>query len=145
MHMAENSLRETKSAHRLAFDHYLRTGQRLTTAEWTARQERKFNPYHDEIGRFTSPPGVTVSWGRQTRPSGLRTDPERQARSINARSVEGPRKLPRSRPEPAVLASEPKENAAGYRSELVRTATSEAGNAETYFDLGLRQAGLDGL
>ena len=57
---------ERKSADHLAWLHYLRTGQRLTTAEWLARQERKFNPYHDAQGRFTSPPGVTVSWGNRT-------------------------------------------------------------------------------
>jgi hypothetical protein len=56
---------ERKAAHQLAFDHYLRTGERLTTEEWLLRNERKFNPYHDEIGRFTSPPGATVSYGNQ--------------------------------------------------------------------------------
>lgn len=55
---------ERKSANRTAFDHYLRTGERLTPEEWFLRAERKFNPYHDEIGRFTSPPGVTVSYSR---------------------------------------------------------------------------------
>ena len=57
---------ECKSIHELAFDHYLRTGERLTSKEWLARHERKFNPYHDELGRFTSSPGVTVSYGNQT-------------------------------------------------------------------------------
>lgn len=55
---------EVRSALRLGFDHYLRTGERLTDAQWRARFECKFNPYHDERGRFTSPPGVTVSYGR---------------------------------------------------------------------------------
>lgn len=49
--------------HRLVFTHYLRTGQRLTNAEWLADQERKFNPYHDERGRFTSPPGANRKLG----------------------------------------------------------------------------------
>lgn len=40
-----------------AFGHYLRTGERLTTAEWLARQEVKFNPWHDRLGRFTYGPG----------------------------------------------------------------------------------------
>lgn len=48
-----------KSANRAAFDHYLRTGLRLTAAEWLAK-ELKFNPYHDpENGRFTFAPGGT--------------------------------------------------------------------------------------
>lgn len=55
---------ERKSVHQRAFDHYLRTGERLTDEEWLGRQEHKFNPYHDARGRFTSPPGVTVSYGR---------------------------------------------------------------------------------
>lgn len=54
-----------RSAHQLAFDHYLRTGKQLNNAEWWARNERKFNPYHDELGRFSSAPGVTVSYGDQ--------------------------------------------------------------------------------
>lgn len=48
---------ELKSADRLAFEHYLRSGERLTANEWLARQQRKFNPYHDELGRFTFGPG----------------------------------------------------------------------------------------
>ncbi|MBV1691609.1 hypothetical protein KRR38_29025 [Novosphingobium sp. G106] len=51
--MADPELFERKSADRLAFEHYLRTGQRLTIAEWRRHIERKFNPYHDERGRFT--------------------------------------------------------------------------------------------
>ena len=48
---------ERKSADRLAFEHYLRTGRRLTTAEWLA-EERKFNPYpNPDDGRFTFAPG----------------------------------------------------------------------------------------
>ena len=46
-----------RSAHGQAFAHYLRTGQRLTTAEWKSRYERKFNANHDEQGRFTFAPG----------------------------------------------------------------------------------------
>lgn len=54
---------EQKSADRLAFEHYLRTGRRLTTAEWLA-EERKFNPYHDpDDGRFTFAPGGSGSGG----------------------------------------------------------------------------------
>jgi hypothetical protein len=48
--------------------HYLRTGLWADAEPLIEAVERKFNPYHDEIGRFTSPPGVTVSYGN-TRPS----------------------------------------------------------------------------
>lgn len=45
--------REFMSGGRQAFQHYLRTGQRFTSAEWEHRAERKFNPNHDpEDGRF---------------------------------------------------------------------------------------------
>jgi hypothetical protein len=44
---------ERKSADRLAYEHYLRTGVRLTTSEWIELSESKFNPNHDELGRFT--------------------------------------------------------------------------------------------
>lgn len=44
-----------KSAERLAFEFYLRTGRRLVIRE---RAERKFNPYHDpRNGQFTFAPG----------------------------------------------------------------------------------------
>lgn len=62
--MSARPLPESKSVDRAAFDHYLRTGERFTNEEWLTR-ECKFNPYHDEVGRFTSSPGVTVSYGDQ--------------------------------------------------------------------------------
>lgn len=40
---------EEKSTDRVAFMHYLRTGERLTAAQY----EQKFNQNHDELGRFT--------------------------------------------------------------------------------------------
>lgn len=50
-------LTERKSAARVAFDHYLRTGQRLTI-RGDPEVELKFNPYHDpRNGRFTFAPG----------------------------------------------------------------------------------------
>lgn len=56
--MARRELTEHKSADRLAFDHYMRTGQRLDVAEFQIWLERKFNPNHDPAnGRFTSGPG----------------------------------------------------------------------------------------
>jgi hypothetical protein len=49
---------ETKSAERLAFEHYLRTGQRLSPQAWRQEVEHKFNPYHDSRnGSFTFAPG----------------------------------------------------------------------------------------
>jgi hypothetical protein len=52
---------EFKSAERLAFEIYLRTGRRLAGAEVP---ERKFNPYHDpRNGQFTFAPGGPRSVG----------------------------------------------------------------------------------
>ncbi|MEP6868610.1 MAG: hypothetical protein ABJA20_08840 [Novosphingobium sp.] len=49
---------ERKSAHSQAYEHYLRTGQRLTTAEWEGLAGRKFNHNHDPLnGQFASGPG----------------------------------------------------------------------------------------
>ena len=49
---------ETKSAERLVFEHYLRTGQRLSPQAWVQEVEHKFNPYRDpRNGRFTFAPG----------------------------------------------------------------------------------------
>lgn len=46
---------ERKSAERWAFEHYLRTGRRMSAADVL---EQKFNPYHDpRNGRFTFAPG----------------------------------------------------------------------------------------
>jgi hypothetical protein len=59
----QNSLPEQKSADRLAFEHYLRTGQRLTTAQFIEECEKKFNPYHDELGRFTFGLGLSGGGG----------------------------------------------------------------------------------
>ncbi|MBW8754446.1 MAG: hypothetical protein JF595_09885 [Sphingomonadales bacterium] len=54
---------EQKSADRLAFEYYLRTGRRLTASEWLA-EERKFNPYHDpDDGRFTFTPDGSAARG----------------------------------------------------------------------------------
>lgn len=64
--MSNPTATDLHTARRAAFEHYLRTGNRYTEKEWLARQEAKFNPYHDELGRFTSPPGVTVSYGNRT-------------------------------------------------------------------------------
>lgn len=47
-----------KSPERSAFEHYLRYGEALTPEEWSLRFERKFNPNHDERGRFTFATGA---------------------------------------------------------------------------------------
>jgi hypothetical protein len=54
MQARANPTRQLKSAERLTFEHYLRTGQRIEPDA----VERKFNPYHDpRNGRFTFAPG----------------------------------------------------------------------------------------
>ena len=148
--MAIRRLSDHKSVHQLAFDHYLRTGERLTSREWLARFERKFNPYHDEIGRFTSPPGVTVSYGARhnqgvvgpRRPA----TPGRASPRANAISRVKPHMpaLPQGAGDPA--ASDPSRSAGTFRSEFVRTAVApETNHAETFFELNKRQAYLDRL
>lgn len=128
---------------RSAFAHYLRTGQRLTNAEWLAAQERKFNPYHDARGRFTSPPGVTVSWGKYG-PAGRERD---STRGTTLRSSHG-KSAPRSAPPPegrAASRGQSASSAPSLRSAFVRNATVQAGHAESYFELNKRQASLDRL
>ena len=139
--MPVEQIRESKSAHQLAYLHYLRTGQRLTTAQWLARQERKFNPYHDELGRFTSPPGVTVSWGKYGPPSERRANAGRRRNATErgngtSRAEEADtNELPRSKR---------KGPPAGFRSELVRNSVApQTSHAETYFELNKRQASLN--
>ena len=48
---------EWKVVHNRAFGQYLRTGRLMSMAEGLAEVEWKFNPYHDERGRFTFAPG----------------------------------------------------------------------------------------
>lgn len=155
--MPPNSRPLPASVHQRAFGHYLRTGERLTNGEWLSRYERKFNPYHDELGRFTSPPGVTVSWGKYGGPRdgssegrgssepfrkvaassrGRRTDP-RQAQGAAAGSPA---------PKADAVPSTPDHAPNGFRSEFVRTAVSPTtSTADTYFELNKRQAHLDRL
>ena len=71
--MSDGSASKSRELER--FGYYLRYGIKLSDED----AECKFNPYHDEIGRFTSPPGTTVSYGRS--PSG------QAARSQRRRSV----------------------------------------------------------
>lgn len=53
-----NHSREKNSAHEVAFSLYLRTGEQLTTSQWRAKHEQKFNPYHrEDNGQFDFAPG----------------------------------------------------------------------------------------
>ena len=98
--MANEPLSEQKSAHRLAFEHYLRTGEQLTTVQWLARYESKFNQNHDERGRFTfSNQGVAMGQGA----AGGRTARQRQPGTVNRgvpQSKPANRNAPRPSPSP---------------------------------------------
>lgn len=75
---------ERKSADELAFEHYLRTGEQLTPTLWRERFEVKFNPNHDERGRFTFAFG-RASTATARRPSHVRTQisPEKQETNLD--------------------------------------------------------------
>jgi len=75
---------EWKSIYRSAFSHYLRTGQLVTMGEGLARYERKFNPYHDERGRFTFAPGgpKTNGGNRKTKPMSKRDIQQHAAHAV---------------------------------------------------------------
>ena len=68
---------ELKSLPRLAFAHYLRTGQRLPESAFgpaRVRSEVKFNPYHDpRDGRFTFATGGGLAAGVTARPERRRS------------------------------------------------------------------------
>jgi hypothetical protein len=78
---------EGELAKRLAKSYYLRTGIQLEPARFLDEIQRKFNPYHDEDGKFDSAPGVTQSWGgqaaRMSAPSGGRDRPARLGSAHN--------------------------------------------------------------
>jgi hypothetical protein len=82
-----------KSPERAAFEHYLRFGKALTPDEWSARIERKFNPYHDERGRFTFGPS---SAGMGQGPAGNRPPP-----SLHGSTAQGPKHASAPRPRAA--------------------------------------------
>lgn len=137
--------RNSLDAHRQAFTHYLRTGQRLTNEEWIARQERKFNPYHDERGRFTSPPGVTVSWGKNGNASHSRAPARSRNTSANAAAGSIDTAVANGQGGDRSSSTFSKTPPAELRSEFIRNATTEGGPSETYFELNKRQAGLNRL
>ena len=129
----------SKSVHRQAFAHYLRTGQRLTNEEWASRTERKFNPYHDELGRFTSPPGVTVSWGKYagTRENARRVPRTRTKGEQAAAAVDRATRSDRQ--------SQP-QSANGFQSDFVRNAVApQTSDAVWIADLEHRRTYLDEL
>ncbi len=82
--MATQTLSQQKSADRLAFEHYLRTGERLTSAQWLARYESKYNHIHDERGRFAAATGGVAAMGHGAA-GGLAAQ---QARSASQRRIE---------------------------------------------------------
>ena len=129
--------RQPRTPHEEAFSHYLRTGERLTTAEWLARQEVKFNPWHDRIGRFTyGPEGVG---GGSAGPGASAAARSRAPDGVRPRAANSDQPL--AVPAPATAAS-----GNGFRSDFVRGAVaSQTSTADTYFELNKRQAGLDRL
>lgn len=139
---------ESKSLHQEVFSHYLRTGERLTNAEWLARHERKFNPYHDEIGRFTSAPGVTVSYGKRGGP----TPADRRSLGGREDSSTRPNTRRNERPKvgktPEADGDETSKNAQAPNeavSATIQAAWKPAAPIASHFDLKRRQKYLDAL
>lgn len=144
--MSAALLPESKSVDRLAFEHYLRTGERLTSRQWRARHEQKFNPYHDQRGRFTTANGATSPvWHPDVaapsgkpealalRPAGVRRDVGNKPDLSVARTTPGRASDP-----------SPDSGANGFRSNFIRDRVeSQTSNADSYFELNKRQAQLD--
>ena len=82
---------ELKSLARLAFAHYLRTGQCLPESAFgpaRVRREVKFNPFHDpRDGRFTFATGGGLAAGVAARPERRRSRPAAGFPSAEALSV----------------------------------------------------------
>ena len=117
------------------FVHWLRTGERAAVETLIDLVERKFNPYHDEDGRFTSPPGAMVSYGRTgPGPVAERHRPDAAIPTRSARRRDG------------AASARPNSSLNGFRSPLVRDAVSPTTtHADSHFELNKRQAHLDGL
>jgi Bacterial toxin 50 len=130
--------REYKSLEGKIFEYWLRTGIVVTFEPEPEGGERKFNPYHDEIGRFTSPPGAIVSYGNSRAAASL---PASQTDRNHRRSRAG------SGSRTPILSTAASANSpSGFRSEFVRNAVSPTtSNADSYFELRKRQAYLDHL
>ncbi len=87
-----SSAKEEKSSDCLAFVHYLRTGERLTAAQF----EQKFNQNHDERGRFTYAWNNTAGSGGASGGSATRSTLPRSVSSGAAQR----RTAPPAHPEP---------------------------------------------
>lgn len=151
--MAARGVSGHDAIHRQAFAHYLRTGQRLTNSEWLGRQERKFNPYHDEIGRFTSPPGVTVSYGKRAGPTGrsAKVGQTSQApRDGTGSQANNPRSEPvrprgATRPDSGSMPKRSPTAPNGAVDTAIREKWAPVAPIVSHFDLRQRQAHLDAL
>ncbi len=136
--MSAFHLTESKSANRLAFEHYLRTGERLTSRQWRARYEQKFNPYHDRLGRFTTASGATATAGyagARIQAARATAAPSRQARQEQVtRPVPDQRPVEASPGQHAGSSTSPREN--GFQSRFildrVESRTSNADKAWHY-------------
>ena len=111
----------------------------LTCAEWQARHEVKFNPWHDRIGRFTFGPGGAAPGGRSASPPSHRP----AAAPSVPRTARTDRSPARPRPAASIPSATPGN---GFRSDFVRNAVAaQTSPADTYFELNKRQAWLDQL
>ena len=130
------------------FVHWLRTGVRADAEQLIDLVERKFNPYHDEIGRFTSPPGVTVSYGSPVAPGSNRTI-LRGPFARNTAASAGNSARTRTAPGPRTRAAGQSRDTSsenGFHSALVRNSVLQTtSNADSYFELNQRQAHLNNL
>ena len=144
--MSAFHLTESKSANRLAFEHYLRTGERLTSRQWRARYEQKFNPYHDRLGRFTTASGATATAGyagARIQAARATAAPSRQARREQVtRPVPDQGPVEASPGRHAGSPTSPREN--GFQSRFILDRVeSRTSNADSYFELNKRQVQLD--
>lgn len=87
---------EEKSSDYLAFAHYLRTGERLTAAQF----EQKFNQNHDEIGRFTYAWNNTTGRGGASSGSTATSPLSRSFSSGTAQRRTTPPTRPENKPSP---------------------------------------------
>lgn len=138
-----------KSAHRLVFEHYLRTGERLTEAQWQARHEQKFNPYHDQRGRFSTASGASSS-GWQAAPSEHSSRPTAVTKlqgngSRQGRMAVQVQPVPINPPTPASGSGAPTTPHAFRSNFVLDRIAPQTDNADSYFELNKRQAQLDRL
>lgn len=146
--MSAAHLPEYKSVDRLAFEHYLRTGERLTRRQWRARYEQKFNPYHDQRGRFTTASGTSSpAWDPGARAQAARpmaaADPQ-VGPKVDAYDKQNARPGGLRPSQAAGTSTGPSAN--GFRSTFILDRVeSGTSNADSYFELNKRQAQLDSL